>query len=138
MAAPNIQTLKNLNDANVLKNSDPWGFALSKFSHGVDEMEYGDKLYKIPTSIPLDEYARQFPNAKYVSFDPINTPTKTERIFYIHDLKNRVIHQTRSVELKDDVIYVGRLPPKRISLFVWTFKKLFGRRLRTKHEARKH
>lgn len=79
MAAPNIQTLKNLNDTSVLKNSDPWGFALSKFSHGVDEMEYGDRLYKIPTSIPLDEYVRQLPNAKYVSFDPINTPTKRQR-----------------------------------------------------------
>jgi hypothetical protein len=70
----NINTLKTIADNQALK-SDPWAYALNKFSIGNTDMEDGDKIYKVPSSIPLAEYVRlrQFPKAKYVSLEERNT-----------------------------------------------------------------
>jgi hypothetical protein len=133
----NINTLKSIADSQALK-SDPWAYALNKFSIGNTDMEDGDKLYKVPSSVPLAEYVRQFPKAKYVSLEERNTPTKTDRVLYIHDIYHRVIHMTASLEVKDEEVFVARLPARKTSLVFWCVKKLFFKRPKTRRQMRKH
>ena len=133
----NINTLKTIADNQALK-SDPWAFALNKFSIGNTDMEDGDRLYKVPSSIPLSEYVRQFPKAKYVSLEERHTPTKTERVLYIHDIYHRVIHMTASIEVKDEEVLVARLPARKTSLVYWCVKKLLNSGPKTRRQMRKH
>jgi hypothetical protein len=130
----NVNTLKTMQEAREQKE-DRWGFALNKFSKNTSEMEDGDRYYKVPSGETLGQYVRRFPNAKSVSLEEINTPTKTQRILYLHDNKYRVIHSTQNLEVSDEEIYVS-LPRARSTCFGWMMQKLFAPRLHTRNELK--
>jgi hypothetical protein len=132
----NINTIKSVAEQNNLKHSDPWGFALSKISRGASpDIEDGDKYYRIPNSEPLSVYMRRFPQAKTVSIEEINTPSKTQRVLHFVDYKFRVIHSTQNVELIDDEIFIS-LPRQETTCWNWLLHKMFGRRLQTRHQMK--
>lgn len=134
----NINTMKTIAENQALK-ADPWAYALNKFSNGNSDMEDGFKLYKIPSSIPLDEYVRQFPQGKRVSLGEVSTPLRTDRTLYIHDVKGRVIHSTASIDVKDEEILIAKLRPRKTSVIFWCVKKLFFKRPKTRGQhMRKH
>ena len=132
----NVHTIKTTDNQNVLKNSDPWAYALSKISRGASpDIEDGDKYYRIPNSEPLSVYMRRYPQAKTVSIEEVNTPTQTKRVLHLVDYKFRVIHSTQNVELINDEIFIS-LPRQEASCYQWAIHKLFGRRLQTRHQMK--